>query len=307
MSFEYGQARPLTTIEQARTFASAMRRTARPIVLVPLKNGVHGGHVALIRAARSLPRAVVIVSWSGVGSEALSDTGTPPRLAMSESDRAALVEEKVDAIWQVTDVDLWPATGGHPRVRLRSGNGNHLEPPEIIDAALNRLVALIGACGPSDVVLGEKDFEFLTCAAHAVNDLHLPVRLHSVPTVRMASGLALSLRNPRIDKAGGEQAIALNAALTAGAFTAEHGAEAVLTTARGVLDAAKIDPEYLELRGLDFGPAPERGGARLLVAATIGGVRLIDNVGVPLGIGFRNLENPESLADAANPDSEEPA
>ena len=45
-----------------------------------------------------------------------------------------------------------------------------------------------------------------------------------------------------------------------------------------------------EVRGLDLGDAPETGDARLLVSALIGGVRLTDNVGLPLGIGFRNIE-----------------
>lgn len=35
--------------------------------------------------------------------------------------------------------------------------------------------------------------------------------------------------------------------------------------------------------GKDLGPAPEKGEGRLLVAAKVGGVRLIDNTGVMLG------------------------
>ena len=50
-------------------------------------------------------------------------------------------------------------------------------------------------------------------------------------------------------------------------------------------------------RGRDLGMPPEEGDARLLVAATIGGVRLIDNVGLPLGIGFNNIEEHEAKAE----------
>ena len=60
--------------------------------------------------------------------------------------------------------------------------------------------------------------------------------------------------------------------------------------AREVLTAAGVEPEYVELRGRDLGEPPTEGDARLFIAATVGGVRLIDNAGVPLGIGFRNLE-----------------
>ena len=48
--------------------------------------------------------------------------------------------------------------------------------------------------------------------------------------------------------------------------------------------------DYLEIRGLDLGDAPAQGDARLFVSAVVGGVRLTDNVGLPLGIGFRNIE-----------------
>ena len=86
----------------------------------------------------------------------------------------------------------------------------------------------------------------------------------------------------------------MSAALTAGAYAAESGAEKVLEVTGEVLAAAGVEPEYLELRGRDLGEPPAEGDARLFVAATLGGVRLIDSVGLPLGIGFRNLENQDS-------------
>ena len=55
-----------------------------------------------------------------------------------------------------------------------------------------------------------------------------------------------------------------------------------------------MDPDYVAVRGKDLGPAPEQGDARLLVAATLGGIRLIDNVGLPLGVGFKNWDEYQS-------------
>ena len=57
----------------------------------------------------------------------------------------------------------------------------------------------------------------------------------------------------------------LSRALRAGADVAAHGAEAVLGTARGVLDEEpEVAVDYLQLRAPDLGPTPATGQARLL-------------------------------------------
>src|SRR5699024_2799550 len=156
-----------------------------------------------------------------------------------------------------------------------------LEPVEVIIEALSRPLALMGVLGPSDVVVGQKGYEFLIALNQVIHDFHIPTRLRSVPSVRMPAGLLVS--SGHLD------------------VVAEAGADKVLEVVNMVLDAAGIEADYVALRGLDLGPAPEQGDARLLVAANIGGVRLTDNVGLPLGIGFRNIE--EHAEGTTHPDS----
>ncbi len=268
MSFEHGQGRIFDTPDTIRMFGSALRKTGKPVVLVPLGEGFHAGHVSLIRSAKRIPGAVVVVAYAG-----------------PEADHGRIRQERIDALFPYTEDMLWPQG-----IRTRVLGGASTSMDEGLGEAVTCVLGLIGVTGATDVVLGEKDYEQVVAVQRAINDLHIPVKLHSVPTVRMPDGLAISLRNTRIAEADRERATAIAAALTAGAHAAEHGAEAVLEITRGVLDAAGVHPDYLELRGLDMGPAPEIGDARLFVAVTLGDVHLTDNVGLPLGIGFKNIE-----------------
>jgi pantoate--beta-alanine ligase len=111
-----------------------------------------------------------------------------------------------------------------------------------------------------------------------VADLELGVRIDGAPTVREADGLAMSSRNRYLSPEQRVQARALSRALRAGA--AAHTPETVLRAATAQL--AGLDVDYLALRGVDLGPAPANGPARLLVAARVGSTRLIDNVPVTL-------------------------
>lgn len=271
MPFEPGKATVYDSTEGIAQFGRAMRKTSRPVALVPLGTGLHAGHIALIRAAKSLPGGIVVVAWAG--------SQVPDEFAA----------EGVDAVWAYRPEAIWPK-GERTRVQPKHAE---LEDEDRMSFALTGHLTMINVVQPAWVVVGEKDYEMLVNLRHAITDLHLPVEVRGVPTVRMADGLAVSLRNVNVAEDAHDTALALSAALVAGAHAAEFGEEKVLETARGVLDAAGIEPEYLELRGVNLGPAPKEGDARLLVAATVGGVRLTDNVGVPIGIGFKNLEPEE--------------
>ncbi|ALC06782.1 pantoate-beta-alanine ligase [Corynebacterium deserti GIMN1.010] len=265
MSFTHGQGKVFTDIEHIRMFGRALRKTGKPVVLVPLGRGLHAGHIALIRAAKRIPGAVVVVSYAG------PDTDLP-----------RIKEELIDAIFHFSSDTIWP----HGiRVSIHTGPTLSLE-----DTAVTEVLALLGITQATDVILGEKDYELVVAVQRALNDLHIPVKLHSVPTVRMPDGLAISLRNVDVPVELREQAVSLSAALTAGAHSAEHGAEIVLKTVGDILHAAGVTPDYIEIRGLDMGEAPSIGDARLFAAITLGDTQLHDNVGLPLGIGFKNIE-----------------
>ena len=261
MSFTPGQATVVTDPAQLATYGRAFRKTGKRVTLVPLGADIHAGHIAMIRAAKSLLGSIVMVTFHG------------------ETIPEAFAREGVDVVFHGT-----LATPVRVVVGL-----DHLEDEALISAATTRTIAALNATHATDVVVGEKDFEELVALQRAITGLRMEVRIHSLPTVRAGDGIAMSLRNEQVPPEQRDAALAISAALTAGAHAAERGVNAIIETTRGVLEAGGVTPDYVEVRSLSFGPAPERGDARLLTAATFGPVRLIDNVGLPVGVGFKNL------------------
>ncbi|MDK8487265.1 pantoate--beta-alanine ligase [Corynebacterium pseudodiphtheriticum] len=299
MSFAFGQATYFHLADIAR-FSRVMQKTGKSLHLVVLGQDIHAGHRVLLRTAQQLGAVVAAVELPHVDAADAGDTAPgaqahetnlgAPSQQLNPELMDVLREAGVDAVVPYTREpgekdSLWPQG---LRTQITPPEG--LEDSSALAEALTVHLSLLHAVGPDSIIAGEKDYEFLLRLQQAITDLHLAVKVQGVPTVRMPDGLAMSLRNTEIPVEHREKAVALSAALTAGAHVAERGAQAVLETAQDVLAAAGVQPDYLELRARDFGPAPQEGDARLLGAATFGGVRLIDNVGVPVGIGFRNLD-----------------
>lgn len=319
MSFAFGQATHFHLADIAR-FSRVMQKTGKSLHLVVLGQDIHAGHRMLLRTAQQLGVVVAAVELPHVDTVDAGDTaetvdvapGTvetttgaadaAPGAKAHETNQGApsrqLNPELMDVLREAGVDVVVPYTRepGEKNSLWPQGLRTQIIPPEGLEdsaalaEALTVHLSLLHAVAPDSIIAGEKDYEFLLRLQQAITDLHLAVKVQGVPTVRMPDGLAMSLRNTEIPVEHREKAVALSAALTAGAHVAERGAQVVLETAQDVLAAAGVQPDYLELRARDFGPAPQEGDARLLVAATFGGVRLIDNVGVPVGIGFRNLD-----------------
>ena len=142
---------------------------------------------------------------------------------------------------------------------------------------------LLRAARPDVAFFGEKDWQQLQVIRRLVTDLWLDVRIAPVPTVRDHDGLALSSRNARLDVAARHAARASPAALEAAqqAFAAgERSVDALERRLRETLDgtpgigvdyACVVHPETLSPI------ARADASSRALIAAQVGGVRLIDN------------------------------
>lgn len=288
-----GETTVHNTIAGISQVTRALRKTGRPVVLVPTMGALHQGHLELVAAAKTLPRAVVVVSifvnplQFGEGE----DFDAYPRTLDADVEKLRAVGAEL--VFAPSAKEMYP--NGF-RTTVQPGPlADDLEGatrPGHFAGALTVVNKLFNITNCTDAIFGEKDYQQLCLMQQMVTDLNMPVQLHGVPVIREADGLAMSSRNRYLSEEERALAVTLSAALTAGAFVADRGAAEVLATARGVLDSQpEVKLDYLELRDAGLAPLSDevlagQGGeteARLLVAAKVGTTRLIDNVGLILG------------------------
>jgi pantoate--beta-alanine ligase len=267
-------------------------RSGAPIVLVPTMGALHDGHVSLLRAARARAGSgpvVVSVFVNPLQFAAGEDLDRYPRAF--DADLAICQREGADIVFAPTVEEVYP--GGEPLVSVEPGPlGGILEGefrPGHFRGVLTVVAKLFGLTRPDAAVFGEKDYQQLVLVRRMSLDLCLGVEVVGVETVREPDGLALSSRNRFLDGVGRRQAAVLSRALRAAQERAAYGVAAARWAAmRELRSEPEVELDYLAIVGPDLGELDDDHpdsptAARILVAARVGGTRLIDNM--PLTVG----------------------
>lgn len=259
----------------------AFRATGERVALVPTMGALHPGHLALVRQARSrAARVIASIFVNPAQFGANEDFDRYPR--QEEADSALLRAAGCDLLFAPAVEQVYPA--GHAtwvRVDGLSAPLEGVHRPGHFEGVATVVLKLLLMAFPDVAVFGEKDWQQLAITRRLVADLDLPIEILGCPTVREADGLAMSSRNAFLTPEERVVAAALPRTLEAAARAIAGGAAVgeTLATALAGLRSAGFKPDYLELADETTlaplaAPAP---GARLFVAARLGGTRLIDN------------------------------
>ena len=278
--------RVVRTVPDLRAALAPARREGRRIGLVPTMGAFHAGHLALMRAARSADDVVVVSLFVNPAQFARGeDLGSYPR--DEERDLALAREQVVDILFAPDAAEVYPP-GFSTVVEVRGLTDVLCGDPtrrgaEHFRGVTTVVAKLLNMVAPDAAYFGQKDAQQALVIRRLVRDLDFPVRVEVLPTERDSDGLALSSRNAYLSPTERERALSLSRALAAAEEAVAGGARdagAVLARARAELDAAGVEPEYLELRSSeDLTPVERVNGSTLLaVAAHVGRARLIDNV-----------------------------
>jgi pantoate--beta-alanine ligase len=280
--------RVLRTRAELREALNGPRREGKRIGLVPTMGSFHEGHLSLIRRARRDCDLVVVslfVNPTQFGPG--EDLDAYPR--DEQRDIAAAEREGVDLLWAPPAEELYPeGFGSTVEVDARltgvlEGDPEHRGPSHF--RGVTTVVAkLFNVVQPDVAYFGRKDAQQAVVIERMVRDLHFPVQIEVLPTVREPDGLAMSSRNAYLSAEERTRAQALSRALRAADAAAGRGERSTAALTEIVereLREAGIEPEYVEARDAkDLSPLAELNGRPVLVAvaAWIGRARLIDNV-----------------------------
>jgi pantoate--beta-alanine ligase len=262
---------------------SAFEGPAAPsVAYVPTMGALHDGHRSLIKLAKTRGDLVVVSIFVnplqfGPGE----DYARYPRPL--EDDLQVCAADGVDIVLVPSVAELYPAGR---QVTVDAGAlGSVLEGhsrPGHFNGVLTVVLKLFNIIRPQVAVFGEKDAQQLACIQRMVIDLNLAVEIVGAPIVREPDGLALSSRNVFLSASERAVARSLSAALEKAAT--QGSVRSARAAAYEVLDRAEAEPcfelDYATIvNPATFAEVPDDhvGLATFVVAARVGGTRLIDN------------------------------
>jgi pantoate--beta-alanine ligase len=272
-----------TTLAHLRTALDPWRKAGAKIALIPTMGELHDGHLAHVaEAAKHADKVVVSIFVNPAQFAPHEDFGRYPRTL--ETDKEKLERTgKVQLIYAPDAREMYPE-GFATNVSM-DGPASGLETtfrPHFFAGVATVVTKLFTQCRPDFATFGEKDYQQLLVVTRLSHDLDLGVEIVPVPTLREADGLALSSRNAYLNADQRKVAGHLNRVLLSVAERVRSGApiaEAESEGAAALIGAGFDRVDYVAVRDAET-LAQIRSidrPARVLAAARIGAIRLIDN------------------------------
>jgi pantoate--beta-alanine ligase len=275
----------LRTFEDLRAATTGWRSASEISAIVPTMGALHDGHLSLVHeAGRHAGRIVVTIFINPTQFAAGEDLGRYPRNEPADLER--LKDTPVDVVFAPSTDHVYPA-GFVTRLTMTGPAAAGLEDkfrPGFFSGVATVVAKLLIGAACDFAMFGEKDWQQLIVVRTLVRDLSLPTTIIAVPTVREPDGLALSSRNAYLSPAERALAPALLEALEQARQDIRRGVPLRKAERRARLGLTRrgFKVDYLAARNADTLEAPRSPDepVRLLVAATLGATRLIDNIAV---------------------------
>lgn len=271
----------INSVEAARAWRSSIDQRVR-VGLVPTMGALHRGHARCIESCSQDTDVTVVsifVNRSQFGDP--QDYATYPRTWDDDVDIAR--EAGASVIFAPHDDEMSALMTGSPRHAGQLASlweGRHR--PGHFDAVVTVVNQLFSLVRPNRARFGEKDRQQLAVIRDWSAVEWPSIVIDAEPTVREPDGLAMSSRNVRLTPTSRKDACTLYQVLK----LMKQGVERGERSTRALIDeclphlSAAFELDYLDVVDpVSFRALPRvHDGAVAIAAATIDGVRLIDNV-----------------------------
>jgi pantoate--beta-alanine ligase len=271
----------------ARMHSVALKFAAeeKPIGFVPTMGALHEGHLSLVREARRMADAVIVsIFVNPTQFRPGDDFDRYPRDLARDADLLTPID--VDYIFAPSAEEIYPK--GFSTWVTVEGLSDKLEGaarPGHFRGVTTVLAILFNIIHPKFVFMGQKDAQQTVIAKKLVRDLHLPVEIVVLPTVREPDGLALSSRNqyltPEERRAATVLYRALHQAEEMFADGEHHANRLIRAMQKEIAREHLARTDYIAITDTErLEPVEDLTGRTALVslAVHIGSTRLIDNV-----------------------------
>jgi pantoate--beta-alanine ligase len=253
---------------------------------VPTMGALHEGHLSLI--AQSRKKCDITVCSIFVNPTQFNDKSDYDKYPNTIArDIEMLIDAGCDVLFLPGVKEMYP-DGLENKKPLNFGyvaetlEGEHR--PGHFAGMAQVVEKLLRIVKPDKLYMGQKDYQQQLIVRHLIKKRRLNTELIMGATLREKDGLAMSSRNVRLDAPARKLAVELSKALLKAKLEVRSGKYEVNTViqrgATHIKNIPGIELEYFEIRNAEtLKPATTRKEKKVaLVAAKIGGVRLIDNM-----------------------------
>lgn len=273
----------LSLPQQIKDYLESPKKLGKSIGLVPTMGYLHQGHVSLIeKASQECDLVVVSIFVNPTQFTDQSDLDNYPKDKTADQNIAK--QAGCDVMFYPSVQDMYSSSSNtwvwvDALSEILEGEFR----PGHFRGAATIVTKLFGIVGPHKVYFGEKDFQQLAIVDRLVKDLFLSIEVVRCPTLREEGGLALSSRNIGLDQKAKLQAQLLFQAMLRARKEVELGnrdVNYIKGLVKQFLEKDLINLEYVEIiNPSDFSLCDiATPGCRILLAAKVGQVRLIDNL-----------------------------
>jgi pantoate--beta-alanine ligase len=271
------------TAAQLDAALAEAREAGQKIGFVPTMGALHDGHISLVRLAHNYSDVVVVSIFVnpkqfGAGE----DFDKYPRTLEADCEKLTGV---ADIVFAPAVEDVYPA-GVEVVSHAAGAAGADFEGaarPGHFDGMLTVVARLFDLVRPDVAVFGEKDAQQLFLVRQLAAAHYPKLKIVGAEIVREPSGLAMSSRNRYLNPEQLDIAEILAITLATVSQLIHEGTPVATALAIGeemVAGEPETKLEYLAIvnpNSFERVDGDYRGKALLLIAATVGGVRLIDN------------------------------